>query len=191
MVANYPNEIISLDLLGPYPASKPDEAELVCGNIEKLFEETRQRTKIQQSRWASIIIDEERRHMLRQDEGDLETGRSSDEGSREAQGEADGREGLAREENTKVEQLRGKKKCSESSSTLHSEMQQQEAASKIKRRPQEKQNALKRAPPSLLQEDRTTKKLSQYSWKRRTAPQSLQLGPRTKRRPSGSSSKES
>ncbi|GFR04537.1 hypothetical protein TNCT_195071 [Trichonephila clavata] len=53
---------------------------------------------------------------------------SNGEGSQAAQGEAEGNEGLAKEENTKVEQLR------------------------------EKQNIVKRKPPSSLEEDNVVKR---------------------------------
>ncbi|GFY09736.1 hypothetical protein TNCV_3696981 [Trichonephila clavipes] len=125
------------------------------------------------------------------DEDDVEIGRSSDEGIQAAQGKYKGREGPTRKENTKVQHLQGKR-SSGASSTLPNEMQPQEVASKVQRRPQEKQNVLKRAPPSSLQEDRTNKRRPQESlnWKKMTAPETLQSGPRSKRRPRGNNSNE-
>ncbi|GFQ89069.1 hypothetical protein TNCT_136251 [Trichonephila clavata] len=71
-------------------------------------------------------------HSRDRGEGDVEKDKSSDEVSREAQGEA-GVKGQAREENNKVKQLQGKwRRSSGLSSTLHSEVQQQEAASRMK-----------------------------------------------------------
>ncbi|GFS67799.1 hypothetical protein TNCV_4364511 [Trichonephila clavipes] len=56
-------------------------------------------------------------HPRERDKGDVETDRSNGERSRAAQGEAEGSVGLAREEITKVEQLRSKRRISERSAS--------------------------------------------------------------------------
>ncbi|GFV27162.1 hypothetical protein TNCV_927541 [Trichonephila clavipes] len=51
IVSNYPNEIVTLDLLSPYPVSRrelvmvSDGTEFEVGDIERLFEEARRNTE--------------------------------------------------------------------------------------------------------------------------------------------------
>ncbi|GFR07502.1 hypothetical protein TNCT_459341 [Trichonephila clavata] len=86
-------------------------------------------------------------------------GRSSDAGSREAQGVTEMREGQTSEETTNEEQSQGKKKRqSVGSSTLPNELQPQELASREKRRPEVKRNWMNRSPSSSLQDIRSAKR---------------------------------
>ncbi|GFU43175.1 hypothetical protein TNCV_3775471 [Trichonephila clavipes] len=102
-------------------------------------------------------------HPKDRDESDVETDTSKDEMPCDEHGEAEG---------------------TESATTG--------AVSRLKRCSPEKQNVLKRAPPSSLQEDRVVNSDSQDNpnLKKITATQSLQSGSRTKKRTSGSSTKK-
>ncbi|GFS93240.1 uncharacterized protein TNCV_2125231 [Trichonephila clavipes] len=56
IVSNYPNETVTLDLLGPYPVSRKlvmvsDRTEFAVGDIERLFEEARRNTKSKHEKW--------------------------------------------------------------------------------------------------------------------------------------------
>ncbi|GFY64510.1 hypothetical protein TNIN_114461 [Trichonephila inaurata madagascariensis] len=84
-------------------------------------------------------------HPKKRDKGDVETDRSNGERSRAAQGEAEGNEGLAREESTEVEQLQGKRRRSErSASTIRNRERQHHNENKSKRRLPERQNIIKK-----------------------------------------------
>ncbi|GFY40054.1 hypothetical protein TNIN_337821 [Trichonephila inaurata madagascariensis] len=94
----------------------------------------------------------------------------------------------------KVEQLRGYRRSTWSSSTRSNLERPQHTENRVvKGRPPEIQNLFKRLPPSSLQEDKEVKSRPHetYKWRKRPSPQSLQSGPRTKRIPSRNNNQES
>ncbi|GFW83232.1 hypothetical protein TNCV_2508721 [Trichonephila clavipes] len=158
-----------------------DGAELVCGNIEKLFEEARQRTKIQQDKWIKyykrrrretkvltrcefITREIEVRVMMRR------SGSHRNAGFREAHGIFEVREDQTREKAINGEQSQGERK----------------------RKPSDKVNFKKRVPLSSLRDGRSIKRRSpeQVNWKKRTSTPSLQCTPQIKRNPRGCRSRE-
>ncbi|GFY55220.1 hypothetical protein TNIN_207251 [Trichonephila inaurata madagascariensis] len=132
-------------------------------------------------------------HSRDRNAGDVETDRSTGEGLRATQGEAEGSEGLIREESTEVEQLRGKRRSVGSCSTISNRERQHHNENKVKRRLPEKQNIVKRRAPSSQQEDKEVNKPphGSHKWRKKLAPQSLQSGSRIKKIPRRNSYQES
>ncbi|GFV14867.1 retrovirus-related Pol polyprotein from transposon 297 [Trichonephila clavipes] len=93
IVSNCPNEIVTLDLLGPYPVSRKlvmvsDGTEFAVGDIERLFEEARRNTKAKHEKWEKYYNRHRRDMQIKVriyfyrkcDETEIGTG-SSDNGS--------------------------------------------------------------------------------------------------------------
>ncbi|GFV91274.1 hypothetical protein TNCV_897931 [Trichonephila clavipes] len=138
-------------------------AGLVCGNIEKLFEE------------KDDAPPRER------DEGVVETGGLDGEGSKathvENEEETEGSKGLAREKNINVEQLRGKRMISDGSSESSNNPQRQHWN---KRRPPVRRNWHKRSAPSSFVADSEIKRRPHGSFEKEVSSPSIPSGPGTR-----------